>query len=309
MILIVGASGRLGGIVARQLLAAGRSVRAMSRTPTALRELQQMGTEIVKGDQRDPQSLAAACQGVDEVFTATHAFNGKGNNSPQAVDNMGNRHLIDAAQAAGARHFVFTSILGARPDHPVSMYRYKYATEQYLRSSGLDFTILRPAPFMETWAEILGDSIVKRGRGMVFGQGTNPINFVSARDVAKFAVLAFDDSRASGQILAVGGPENVTQVHFVKLVEEATGRTARIQHIPLPMMRLLRVVTQPINPAFSRQTQAGILMDTEDMTFDPSETLKRFPMRLTTLEQVIREQVIHEQVIHEQFANTPAVTQ
>ncbi|HEY1389431.1 MAG TPA: SDR family oxidoreductase [Ktedonobacterales bacterium] len=298
MILIVGASGRLGGLVARNLLADGGQVRAMSRTPASLAELRALGAEIAAGDLRDPQSLAAACRGTHVIFSATHAFNGSGNNSPHAVDDIGNRNLIDAAQKAQVRHVVFTSILGARPDHPVNMYRYKYATEEYLRASGLSYTILRPAPFMETWAEILGRSIVIQGKAVVFGRGENPINFVSVRDVARFAVMALGDSKAHNRIIEIGGPENITQVQFVTLIEEVSGRKSRVRHIPLPMMRIMRVITQPISPAFSRQILAGIIMDTEDMTFDPAETLKLLPMRLTPLQEVIESE----------FARTPVTT-
>ena len=290
MILVVGASGRLGGLVARQLLVEGRQVRAMSRTPSSLSELKTLGAEIVVGDLRNPQSLAAACQGIDTIFNATHAFNGSSSNSPRAVDDIGNRNLIDAARKASVRHVVFTSILGARPDHPVNMYRYKFATEEYLRASGLSYTVLRPAPFMETWAEILGRSIVTQGKAMVFGKGDNPINFVSVRDVARFAIMALGDPNARNCIVEIGGPQNITQLQFVRLIEDASGRKSRVQHIPLPMMRIMRVVTQPINPAFSRQILAGIIMDTEDMTFDPAETLKQFPLRLTSLADVVRSQ-------------------
>lgn len=290
MILIVGASGRLGGLVARHLLADGKPVRAMSRKPDTLMELQRFGAEVVRGDQRDPQSLAAACQGVDSIFTATHAFTGKGDNGPRAVDDAGNRNLIDAARTAGVDHFMFTSVMGARSDSPVDMFRYKYATEQYLRASRLSYTILRPAAFMETWAHVLGDPIAKNGRAMVFGRGTNPINFVSTDDVARLAILALGDPRARGKVIEIGGPENITEIRFVQLIQQATGRTGKIQRIPLPMMRLMGVVTQPINPAFSRQSLAGVLMDTEDMTFDPTETLKLFPMRLTHLEEVLHHQ-------------------
>lgn len=290
MILIAGASGRLGGLVARQLLADSKPVRVMSRTPSSLAELQKLGAEIVVGDQRNPQSLATACQGVDTVFTATHAFTGKGDNGPHAVDDLGNRNLIDAARAAGVGHYVFTSVMGARSDSPVDMFRYKYTTEQYLRASGLSYTILRPAAFMETWAHVLGDPIVKNGRAMVFGRGKNPINFVSADNVAKLAVLALGDPRVRGKVIEIGGPENVTEMRFVQLIQQTTGRTGKIQHIPLPMMRMIGVVTRPINPAFSRQNLAGIIMDTEDMTFDPTETLNLFPMRLIHLEEVIRNQ-------------------
>jgi uncharacterized protein YbjT (DUF2867 family) len=287
MILIVGASGRLGGIVARRLLADGKPVRAMSRTPANLSELQELGAEIVAGDQRDPQSLSAACKGIDAVFTASHAFTGKGDNDSRDVDDMGNRNLIDAARAAGVQLVVYTSILGARSNHPVDMYRYKYATELYLRGSGIDCTILRPAPFMETWLEILGDSVVKRGTAMVFGKGTNSINFVSVEDVASIAVRALEDRQGLGRAVEVGGPENMSQLQFVRAIQQAAGRTVKIRHIPLPMMRVMRVATQRINPAFSRMTLAGIIMDTENMTLDPADMLDLFPMHLTSLNEVL----------------------
>lgn len=288
MILIVGASGRLGGLVARQLLADGVTVRAMSRTPASLTELQRLSAECVAGDQRDPASLSAACQGIETVFTASHAFNGAGGNSSRAVDDIGNRNLIDAARVAGVRHVVFTSVMGASPRSPVDMFRYKFATEQFLRASGLSYTILRPTAYMETWAHVFGDSIVKSGRAVVFGRGVNPINFVSVQDVASFAVFALTDRRARNRVIEIGGPENISETQFVQMIQQVTGRIARVQHIPLPLMRLLGVVARPVSPAFSRQSRAGVLMDTTDMTFDPAEALELAPMRLRRLEEVIQ---------------------
>jgi NADH dehydrogenase len=288
MILITGASGRLGGLVARQLLANGVAVRALSRMSASLVDLQRLGAETITGDLRDPASLNTACQGIDTVLAATHAFNGSGANSSRAVDAIGARSLIDAAQAAGARHFVFTSAQGADPHSSVDMFRYKYDTEQYLRASGMSYTILRPAAYMETWAHALGDPILKSGRAMVFGRGDNPINFVSAGDVARFAVFALTDADAWGRVIEIGGPENITETDFVRKIQEITGRQGKIQHIPRPMMRLLGVIAQPFNPVFSRQSRAGVLMDTQDMTCDSTEALKLLPMRLTRLSEVIR---------------------
>ena len=288
MILIIGASGRLGGLVARQLLANGQAVRAMSRTPSSLAELRALGAETVVGDLRDHASLARACAGADMVFAAAHAFNSKGDNVPQTVDDTGNRALIDAAWAAGASHFVLTSILGARADHPVDAFRAKYAAEEHLRASGLSYSILRPTAYMELWATIIGEPIAQQGKAMIFGRGQNPINWVSARDVAHFAELALTDPQARGQVIEIGGPENLSFTQVVALCERAMGRTASKQHIPLPMMRVMRVLARPINSAFSRQVAAGILMDTADMTFDPADLLKRFPYMLTRFDDVVQ---------------------
>ncbi|HEY6406273.1 MAG TPA: NAD(P)H-binding protein, partial [Ktedonobacteraceae bacterium] len=86
MILIVGASGRLGSTVAQRLLKQGKPVRAMTRTPFNLTHLKQQGAEVVSGDLRNPASLLSACHGVEHVLAAAHALVGKGDNNPQTVD-------------------------------------------------------------------------------------------------------------------------------------------------------------------------------------------------------------------------------
>src|SRR5690349_6672181 len=139
MILLVGASGRLGQVVAQHLLAQGKLVRAMTRTPSSLEDLKRQGAAVVVGDLRDPGSLARACQGVEQVVAAAHALVGKGDNTPQTVDAVGHRQLIDTAKAAGVKHVVLLSVLGAGPVAPLEFFRIKYRTEEYLRASGPSF--------------------------------------------------------------------------------------------------------------------------------------------------------------------------
>jgi uncharacterized protein YbjT (DUF2867 family) len=288
MYLLIGATSKLGTRVARQLLAAGKPVRAMTRTPDKAADLKKLGAEIVQGDLRDPGSLARACAGVEKILAASHAFPGEGDNNPQTVDDAGNRALIDAAKRAGVKHFVFTSALGVSADHPIDFFRIKFASEEYLRASGMSFTILRPGAFMEFWAALVGEPIVKTGKTTIFGRGDNPINFVSADDVARYALIALDDPRARNQVIEIGGPENLTMNQVAALFEKIAGRAAQKSHVPLPMMRVMSFVSRPFNPALSRQVAAGINMDTADWTFDPRATQKKFAVPLTTLEEYAR---------------------
>lgn len=288
MILVVGASGRLGGHVARMLLAQGKPVRAMSHTPSKVENLKKLGAEVVIADLRDPDSLASACQGVEKVLAAAQAFEGQGDNNPHTVDDIGNRHLIDAAKKAEVKHFVFTSIHDARPNHSVEEFRIKYRVEEYLRASGLSYTILRPTAYMEFWAALVGQPIIEKGKTTIFGRGVNPVNFVSAEDVARFAIIALEDSAARNQIIEIGGPENLSLVQVAEIFEHVTGQAAKKSHVPLPMMRVMAILTQAFNPKLSRQIAAGVYMDTEDQTLDMTDTLKRFPMKLKRLEEVAR---------------------
>jgi len=288
MILIVGASGRLGGAVAKRLLEQGKAVRLMTRNPSNLIHLKQQGAEVVSGDLRNPASLQIACQGVEQVLAAAHALIGKGENNPQTVDYAGNRQLIDAARAAGVRHFVFMSILGASPDAPVKFFRIKYHAEEYLRASGLGFTIIRSSAFMDLWAQLIGQPILEQGKTTIFGRGNNPINFVAVEDVARFVCIAFENSRTHNEVIEVGGPENLTMNQVAEIFERVSGRQAKKRHIPLPMMRAMSIAMKPVNPALSRQIRLGVYMDTANLCYDMTETAIVFGVRLTPFEEIAR---------------------
>ena len=286
MILIVGASGRLGSVIVRHVLAQGKSLRVMTRNPLSLAHLKQQGVEIVSGDLRDRASLASACQGIEQVLAAAHALDGKGDNNPRTVDDMGNRHLIDAAKAAGVKHFIFVSVQGASPDSPLEFFRIKYRTEEYLRASGLSFTILRPGAYMELWVQLIGQPIREQGKTTIFGRGNNAINFVSVQDVARFVSIALDDPRARNAVIEVGGPENLTMNQLAEIFERASGRQAKKRHIPLPMMRVMSILMWPLNPAMSRLIRNGIYMDTANLGSDTADTARAFGIQLTSLEEI-----------------------
>ena len=209
--------------------------------------------------------------------------------NPQTVDRQGNSNLIKAARAAGAEHFILVSIQGAASNHPMELFRMKYAAEQELRTSGLTRTIIRATAYMETWGSLIGEPLLKRGKTRIFGRGSNPINFVSAHDVARFVECAVVDPAMRGIEVDVGGPENLSMRQFAQTFETVTGKTGAVSAVPLPMMRLMSVLMRPVNPTLARQIQAGVVMDTHDMSFDPSEINRRYPsISLTSLAEVVR---------------------
>ncbi len=285
MILIVGANGVLGREIVARLLEAGEPVRLLARDPAKVDDLRRKGAEVVRGDLIDPASLAVACQGADAVVAAAHSLLGKGQYSSEAVDAAGNRALISAARAAGVDHFVFISILGARPDHPVDFWRTKYGVEEYLRTSGLTATILRPSAFMEWHAHTFnGKSILEKGKTTIIGKGTKPRNFVAAADVAGYVVQALTDPALRGRTLEVGGPGNYTNNDVAALYGRLAGVTPKVGHIPPTAARGLSVVLKPFQPGVSRIMYMNSLPDDAfDERFDPSPLLAEFPQPLTSL--------------------------
>lgn len=288
MILIVGASGHLGSIAAQHLLEQGKAVRAMTRNPASIAGLKQLGAEVVSGDLRNPNSLRDACQGIEQVLACAHALNGKGKNNPHSVDDLGNRQLIEAAKAAGVKHFIFISIRGASPESPLPFFRIKSEVEDCLRTSGVPYTILRPSAYMDLWGELIGMPIIRQSKAMIFGNGNNPINFVAVEDVAALACAVLEDGRALNKTIEICGPENLSMNQVAHIFESLSSKPAKISHVPLLAMRAASALMQLVNPTMGRLIRNGVFMDTANLSCDTSTTVQAFPHTFTRFEDWAR---------------------
>lgn len=292
MILIVGVTGVLGRETARQLLAAGHKVRGTTRNPASAEDLKKQGVEIVQGDLIDHASLKKACQGADAVLASAHSLLGTGKYKSEAVDDEGHRALINAAKGAGVKHFVYVSAQGARGDHPTDFYRTKHKVENYLKASGLSYTILRPPAYMEWHVHnLLGATILTTGKTTIYGAGNNPNNFIAGVDVARFAVLALTDARLKNRSIDVGGPDNVTKNQVAEMYSRFSGKKAKVTNVPTGVMKVMGPILRPIQPVLSRLMSFSVWTDTADQSFNTSAMLKEFPMTLTRVEDFIRARV------------------
>jgi NADH dehydrogenase len=225
--------------------------------------------------------------GASTVVSAIHGFGDIGRVSPASVDRDGNRHLIDAAASAKAT-IVLMSIVGASAEHPLELFRMKYAAEEHLRASGAPWTIVRATAFAEFWLDLLDQTAGASGRPVVFGRGDNPINFVSVADVAALVerVVIYPSTR--GATIEIGGPRNVSFNELAAGLQRASGRTASPRHVPRTILRLLAAVLGPIRPNRARQMRAAIAMDTIDLKFAPTDRHREFPqLPLTSLTDVL----------------------
>ena len=265
MIVVAGGSGTLGSLLVPLLIARGEPVRVVTRDPdAAARKLS--GVEFVAGDVTRPEDARRAVEGARVVVSAITGFA-----SPaglQAVDVEGNRILADAAARAGVEQLVLLSIAQASADHPIELFRAKFAAEQAVRASGVGWTIIRPTAYLETWLGLIGGPLVTKGKTLVFGRGRNPINFVSALDVARLVDLAIADPSFRGKVVEVPGPENLTVNQLVEIVETACGRSGRVSHTPRAVMRLLSIALRPIDRMRAGQVGTALFMDTRDMAVD-----------------------------------------
>jgi uncharacterized protein YbjT (DUF2867 family) len=209
--------------------------------------------------------------------------------TPQSVDRQGNSHLIAAARAHHIEHFILMSIVDAGPDHPLELWRMKYLAEQELKASGLSWTIISSAAFMEWAVAQFGDPLLRTGRTWIFGRGNMPINFVSADDVAGYVELAVTDPAMRAVTANVAGPENLTLNQIVQAIQAATATSGTVRHVPLPAMRAMSTLLMPIKPALAREIKAGVFLDTVDRRISPAPSGSAYPsMPATRLTDVIR---------------------
>ena len=280
MILVVGATGLLGSVIARRLLEQSKPVRILVRPGSEYRALAAAGAEPVLGDLKDRASLDAATRGVHTVLTTANSATRSGEDTVQNVDIQGNRNLIDAARAAGVKHFIFTSAMGASPDSPMPFLQAKGLAEQHLKSSGIDYTILSPNIFMEVWFPMVIGMPLQSGQPVtILGEGNRKHAFVSSDDVASFAVAATDVPAARNQQIFIGGPEALSWKDVVARTSAVLGRELPVRHAS-PAEGL------PGLPAVVSGLMAA--MDTYDSPMEMAATARTFGVTLTSAEQVIR---------------------
>ncbi len=237
MILVVGATGMVGGEICRRLVSRGETVRALVRStsdPGKVEALRALGVRPTTGDVRDRESLKRACDGVDAVITTVSSMPfsfAAGVNDIETTDLRGQVDLIDAARDAGVHHFIYTSFSGHMDlDFPLS--KAKRAVEEHLRESRMPYTILRPSYYMEVWLSPAVGFDPANARATIYGSGTRPISWISFQDVAEFAVRSLAVPAAQDATIELGGPGALTPLEVVSVFEGVGGRSFEVQHVP-----------------------------------------------------------------------------
>jgi uncharacterized protein YbjT (DUF2867 family) len=289
MILVVGATGILGGMIAAKLLAQGKQVRILVRhdspsdamaqqgMATSAETLIQAGAQPVYGDLRDRASLDQACQGIETVITTANTALREFD--VEEVDRKGTQSLIDAARAAGVNHFIYTSANGSDVRSPNPLLAVKAACEQYLKDSGMNYTITLPGTFMEIWiGMVVGGPLRAQQPVTLVGKGDHAHSFVAIEDVANFTVAAVDNPAAYNQEILIGGPASHTWSEVVDIVGNVLGMPLPVNYVgfedPLPL------------PPGADQLMRG--METYESYADMSETAPKYGVTLTPLDAFAR---------------------
>jgi len=267
-VLVVGATGQLGSVITRKLLAAGVPVRALARNREKLAALGGTGADIAAVDLLDLRALSEACQGVDQIVATANNNMGKGTTSPTKVDLTAYQNLCAAARKTGVRRLVYTSFRGADQDAVVDIFRVKWYIEDAIKRSGVPYVLLRPTAFMDVWIDqLIAGDIRKSGKATIFGDGNRRSNYISVDDVAAFAVAVLNRPEVVNEIVEVGGPSDKSLNEVATLVERRLGSSGKRRHIPIFMMQYLSPIVRPFNEVAARLMTLGLHAATRSKPF------------------------------------------
>ncbi|NEM08206.1 SDR family oxidoreductase [Geodermatophilus normandii] len=210
---VTGATGQVGGRVARRLAAAGVPQRLLVRDPSRAPDLP--GATVVAAPYGDGDAVRRALEGTSTVFMVSA--------SESADRVVQHRTFVDAAAAAGVEHLVYLSFQSAAPDATFTLARDHWATEEHVRASGLVHTFLRDSLYADFLPGLVGEDGVIRGPA-----GDGRVAAVAQDDVADSAVAVLRDPAAhAGRTHDLTGPQALTLAEVAETITAVTGRPVR----------------------------------------------------------------------------------
>lgn len=223
-ILIIGASGNIGHTLVRLLAEKGQLVKAATRHPNNYTA--QAGVEAVAFDYVQSQSYGPALAGVDSVFAIPK-------NADAEAQNTLNP-FIDAAKAAGVKHFVLGTAMGVDQAPPDLGYR---QVELHLISSGLDYTILRPNWFMQNFNPGFILPMIQQGGAIYLPAGEALVSFIDTHDIAAVAATVLTQPGHAGKEYTLTGGAALNYTDAAAVISKAAGREIRYAPISDQTMR------------------------------------------------------------------------
>ena len=283
-VLITGATGFVGRAVCEAVVREGHSVRRMARgSRSQSLEAQNDGTDWVRGSVLCPNDLRQGMQGCDAVIHLVGIIGEIGDQTFERVHQEGTRRVLEAALTSGVRRIVHMSALGTRPEAASRYHQTKWAAEEAVRSSGLDWTVFRPSLIYGP-----GDGFVNLFAGIsrwspvlpVIGRGTSLLQPVSVDCVARAFARALDSKAAVHQTYDLCGFDRLNLPQILQTLLQITRRRRIIVRIPRALAWYPTAVLEWVFPRVLRRpaplSRDQILMLEEDNIGNPEAAERDF---------------------------------
>ena len=220
MILVTGATGDVGGAIARRLVAAGAPLRVLARDPGKAAAALGANVDVARGDLTRPAELAAAQAGVDKLFQMAHA-----RDLPAVAE-----HAAAAALAAGVRHVVLLSSYTVATHPATAIGRWHHAAERALEATALPWTMLRPGNFASNtlrWAATI------KGQGVAYSaDGASTSAPIDPDDIAAVGFQALTTAGHEGQRYILTSEQQLSIADQAATIGRVIGKPVRFVDVP-----------------------------------------------------------------------------
>jgi uncharacterized protein YbjT (DUF2867 family) len=221
MILVTGATGKVGSELVEQLVAGGHTVRALVRDPQKASASLPTAVELSRGDLSDAESIEEALVGVDRMFLLAPV-------DPRMVEME--QHATAAAKAAAVKHLVKLSAIGADPDSPRFFLSVHGKSEQTIRDARVAFTFLRPNFFMQN---LLTSAATIKQQGAIYQPaGDSAASFIDATDIAAVAAKVLTSDGHEGKAYTLTGPQSLTYTQVAEILSRVLGKPMKYVDVP-----------------------------------------------------------------------------
>ena len=271
-VLIAGATGYIGGKLARRLCDSDLPVRCMARRPDSAGDLKAAGCEVVKGDVLEPDTLGPALEEVGVAYYLVHSMGRGGDGDFEELDRRGAENFARAAADAGVRQIVYLGGLGeGRSKH----LRSRQETAEALASTGVPLTYLRAAVVLGGGSESFQTvyHLVKRLPAMVTPKWTTTrTQPIAVDDVISYLAAARGEGEWVGREIQIAGPDVTTYGGMMEVMADAIGKRRPLMiRVPILTPRLSSLwigLVTPVDTGVARPLVEGL--STETVITDPS---------------------------------------
>jgi uncharacterized protein YbjT (DUF2867 family) len=235
LILITGATGHQGGAIARELLAKGHKVRAMTRRPDSpvAKDLQKLGAEVVAGDLDDAASLERAARGSWGAFAVQNTWEA----GVEREEEQGKR-FAQIARKQGIQHLVYGSVASAHRKTGIPHFENKSRVEDTVRGLGFpSHVILRPVFFMENLTGPFFLPAIQQGQLAVAIEPKTVLQMIAVRDIGKYGLWAFErHAELNRREIDIAGDQH-TMPEAAEILSRAIGQEIRFVQVPIAEVR------------------------------------------------------------------------
>jgi uncharacterized protein YbjT (DUF2867 family) len=235
IVLVSGATGHQGGAVARELLAHGYRVRAMTRKPESdpARSLGKLGADLVQGDLDDEASIARALAGAWGAFSVQNTLE-----AGVEKEEIQGKRFAKVARDAGVQHFVYTSVGSAHRKTGIPHFENKWRIEETIRSLGFpSHVVIRPVFFMDNFLSPWSKPGIDSGKLMMALQPRTVLQMIAVEDIGKYGRWVFDNpQKLNGRGIDIAGDAR-TMPDTARIISKAAGKVVEFVPVPIEEVR------------------------------------------------------------------------